>query len=365
MKKIPTGPKAITAHWLTQALCAAGVIHDAKVTTVAVTRLGDELSMTSQLARLQVRYDQAEAGAPSSLIAKFPTRDPHVRDFLCTVTQHYAREYYFFTQVADKVPIHIPKFYYGALEPETRRSVLLLEDLGPAQVIDASTGCAPEQAEVALRAIAQLHIAWWQQPALTALTPIAFDQPHFAQQVQLLYQQEWPTLCTQMGSRLLDEFKEIGERLGQRIAYLYARLQQPPCTLLHNDVHLGNMHFGLPASNMPFALLDWQLISVGRGASDFAGFLCQDMTTEARRQSEDRLLSHYTSILQAHGIQEYPFEHCLIDYRLSLLKCFANIVVASTQGDLNQQQKHNLFETTVPRFSTAILDHDAGALLAI
>lgn len=49
---------------------------------------------------------------------------------------------------------------------------------------------------------------------------------------------------------------------------------------------------------------------------------------------------------------------------LSLLKRFANIVVASTKGDLNQQQKLTLFATTAPRFSTAMLDHDAGALLA-
>jgi aminoglycoside/choline kinase family phosphotransferase len=363
MKTIPTGPEAITARWLTQVLCAAGVIHDAQVTALAITRLGDEQSMTSQLARLHLSYDRAEPGAPSSLIAKFPTHDPQVRDFLFTVTQHYAREYYFFTQVADKVPIRIPKYYYGALDLEVRQSVLLLEDLGPAQVIDASLGCSPDQAEVALRALAQLHMAWWQQPALTALTPIAFGQPSFAQQVQVLYQEAWPSFCVQMGSSLSSQFKAIGERLGQRVAALYAQLQQPPCTLLHNDVHLGNMIFGLPDSNIPFALIDWQLLSVGRGAFDLAGFFCKDMTIETRRQAEEGLLRLYTSLLQAQDIHDYPWECCLLDYRRSLLKCFANVVVASVKGNLNPQQKHNLFEQTVPRFGTAILDHDAGSLL--
>lgn len=363
MRTIPTGPEAITAQWLTQALCAAGVIHDAQVTAIAVTRLGDEQSMTSQLARLHISYDQAKPGAPSSLIAKFPTCDRQVRDFLFTVTRHYEREYYFFTQVADKTPIRIPHFYYGALEVETHQSVLLLENLTPAQVIAADAGCSPAQAEVALRAIAQLHSSWWQQPALTALTAIAFDQPHFAQQVQLFYQEAWPFFCAQMGSSLSSQFKLIGDQLGPRVAALYAQLQQPPCTLLHNDVHLDNMIFGLPDSAMPFALIDWQLLSVGRGAFDLAGFFCKDMTIATRRQSEEGLLRLYTSLLQAQGIHDYPLERCLLDYRRALLKCFANIVVASTKGDLTPQQKHNLFERTVPRFSTAILDHDAGSLL--
>jgi aminoglycoside phosphotransferase (APT) family kinase protein len=144
---------------------------------------------------------------------------------------------------------------------------------------------------------------------------------------------------------------------------LYAQLQQPPCTLLHNDVHLDNMLFGLPDSAIPFALLDWQLLSVGRGAFDLAGFFCKDMTIETRRQAEEGLLRLYTSLLQAQGIHDYPWARCLLDYRRALLKCFANLVVASVQGDLTPQQKHTLFERTVPRFSMAILDHDAGVLL--
>lgn len=41
-----------------------------------------------------------------------------------------------------------------------------------------------------------------------------------------------------------------------------------------------------------------------------------------------------------------------------------DLVVASVKGNLNSQHRHALFERIAPRFSTAILDHDAGALLA-
>ena len=104
-------------------------------------------------------------------------------------------------------------------------------------------------------------------------------------------------------------------------------------------------------------------MSVGRGAVDLTGFLCKDMTIEARRRSEHTFLHVYTSLLEEHGVAGYPFDRCLTDYRLSMLKSFANIVVASTKGDLSPAQKQRTFAIVVPRFVIAILDHDASSLL--
>src|SRR2546428_8423748 len=72
--KLPAGPQDIAADWLTAALRENGVISGVTVTAFDYEAIGVGVGILGQLARFNLTYDAPEAGAPSSVIGKFPGR---------------------------------------------------------------------------------------------------------------------------------------------------------------------------------------------------------------------------------------------------------------------------------------------------
>ena len=83
--EIPPGPEALTAKWLTGALRETDTINQANVKSFGTAALGKDQGVTGQLVRINLSYDTYERGAPRSLIAKFPSTDPKLREFIFTV----------------------------------------------------------------------------------------------------------------------------------------------------------------------------------------------------------------------------------------------------------------------------------------
>jgi len=198
---------------------------------------------------------------------------------------------------------------------------------------------------------------------LPELAKIAFDNPPFAQQMQSLYQESWEPFCARMGERLPANFVQTGKQIGKHLASIHGQLQNSPQTLLHRDFQLGNVMFAPAGANHPPIFIDWQLMSVGRGPQDVAYFLSSNVTLEERRRVENDLLDIYFTVLKENGILDYPFEQCLIDYRLALCKAFGDIVVSSARANLSEAQANLTYGIIAPRQIAAILDQDAGSLL--
>ena len=70
--KIPAGPQELTPQWLTHALRQTGAIEGATVRSFDAETIAEGVGLIGQLARVKLHYDGPEAGAPASLIAKFP-----------------------------------------------------------------------------------------------------------------------------------------------------------------------------------------------------------------------------------------------------------------------------------------------------
>ena len=181
--EIPSGPDAITAGWLTSVLREGGAIDRANVVSVSAEPIADARGLTSQMNRLSVNYDLKEADAPRSIIAKFSSPTPEMRNRPDTIFA-YEREVRFYQQIAHKTTLPTPTFYYGDIDTETGIHVLLLGDLAPAVSGSRVAGCSPEKAELAVRHIARFHAEWWervhswerqtgcQTPETLAMTPM-------------------------------------------------------------------------------------------------------------------------------------------------------------------------------------------------
>src|SRR2546427_3186166 len=70
--KLPAGPAELTADWLTWALRETGTIGNCSVRSFEYQVIGEGVGLLGQLARVRLQYDKLEAGAPASLVGKFP-----------------------------------------------------------------------------------------------------------------------------------------------------------------------------------------------------------------------------------------------------------------------------------------------------
>ena len=95
-----------------------------------------------------------------------------------------------------------------------------------------------------------------------------------------------------------------------------------------------------------------------------AFFLSQNLDPDARREIEGDLLRAYYQILIDNGVQEYSFEQCLRDYRLSLLNRFARLVSTVAVMPFTREQIQMHIDVLLPRNIAAILDNNAGELLS-
>jgi len=198
--KIPMGPGELTTKWLSDALRETGTLKRARVTSFVTQIMGDEEGLTGsgQMARLQLAYDQDEANAPRTLIAKFSSPDSVLRAEFHSY-ELYEREVRFYQELAHQVELRTPICYYSALDRESGHCVLLLEDLAPVRSGgDNYALCSFEEADLAMRAIAKFHATWWESPKLAELTWLRRGA-EFYKGFHEAYQQRWEPFLHEVG----------------------------------------------------------------------------------------------------------------------------------------------------------------------
>jgi aminoglycoside/choline kinase family phosphotransferase len=361
---IPASPGALTPEWLTRALRGAGALTEARVTSRHVELFGDGKGFSGQIARIGLRYDIAEAGAPASVIAKFqfPPLDPDIRAAVFQSRMH-EREFRFYREVAQDVAFRTPRMYYGALRPEMGECVLLLEDLAPAQTLNMLEGCTAADAALVLRHLATFQAGWWEHPRLGALDWLpAFDAQ--AENDQRQYARAWELFLKKVGDLLPDGIVPLGARLLHHVVDVKRYLGRRPQTFLHGDFHLHNLLFGSGPGARTLAVIDWQACCRGRATRDLAHFLVTGLPPDRRRAHEPDLLRLYHTTLAEHGVEGYSFEQCLHDYRFTLLDELYFLVMVLAHVDFSANEAAGrIRDMAIERVAAAVLDHNAGELL--
>lgn len=359
---IPASPGALTPEWLTRALRSTGTITDAMVISCHIEIFGEGKGFTGQVARIRLDYDIEEPSAPASIIAKFPPLDPDMRAALHHY-RIYEKEFRFYRDMAQDIALRTPCLYYSALHPETGESVLLLEDLAPAQTLNILEGCTAEDAAFTLRHLAVFHAAWWEHPRLRVMDWLpVFDEQ--AEDNQEKYAQAWEMFLEKVGNLVPDDIVPLGAKLRHHIVAVKRYLGQHPQTFLHGDFHLNNLLFDSTPGERTLAVIDWQVCFRGRAMRDLAYFLVTALPPDRRRAHEMDLLKLYHTILTEYGVEEYSFEQCLYDYRFTMLDLLYFLVMIIVLLDFSVNAEAGMIrDMVVERFCTAVLDHNAGELL--
>ena len=361
--RIPAGPEALTAEWLTQALNHTRTLEDARVDTFETTVLTGEKGAIGRIARLSLTYAPNDAGAPpSSIIAKFSSADPERRALYHSFGL-YHREVNFYRQLAPEIELTVPRCYHSDLNTATGEHVLLLEDFAPARNASRADGCSPAEAELAVRKIAEFHAGHWQNPRLEQLDWVWQLSAADAQSLQDMYRANWQPFVDRLGPDLPAGIIELGERYASGgFGHVVTWHHQSPQTLVHYDYQLDNFFYSDTDPDF-FGVIDWQFLLRGRGVLDVGAFLGGNLPVEERRAHEMRLLKAYHAILLGYGVTGYSFEACLQDYRFAMLDGLARMVISIGSGNLRDEQERTHREDIWPRYRAALLDLEVADLL--
>jgi hypothetical protein len=363
----PFSAGELSKEWLTDALKRCGSLRSAEVSSFEAEPIGGGTSFLSQPLRIHLSYDAAPSGAPSTLIAKFPSAIPAVRQ-LALRTGMYFHEVSFYQELGEQPGIGIPRCYFAGVNQERSGFLLLLEDLRDGAFGDQLVGCTPGQAQHALAELARFHAYWWNHPKLKQLPWLRQSTPEARDRLQAMYEARWPTFLAHADSLLTPSARTFCPALTQNLRPLLENAaKRKHFTLGHGDFRVDNVFFPASASAArPLVVLDWQRVNrAWAGTNDIANFIAMGLSTEDLIEYRETLLQSYYAEFAKSGIDDYSFSDIREGYRVSLLETLLFVIVASglMEIEVGNQRSTNLAVVIFTRLLNAIEEANAWELL--
>jgi aminoglycoside phosphotransferase (APT) family kinase protein len=351
---VPTRPEDVTADWLTTFLAPRNP--GVQIDDIAVLD-------TSQGAatRLRVRPQYApgrDAGLPpvlfvkTSLTRRMLVADPHM----------YVTEVRFYEHLRPGLTCETPQVYAWALDEETNRFAVVIEDLSlrSATFPSALSGLTADAVEPLMRTIARLHAPNWGRRDLessypwleTATTGKAAtfwrDTAREAFEIEL---------DDGYKSEALDLEHHPLDLIVAALPALQVANSEHPLTVLHGDTHIGNC-YQLP--DRTGGLLDWQLMRVANWANDVAYTIMTALDVEQRRSGERSLLQSYLDELSSLGVDAPAWDEAWERYRQQMPYGIACWMVTPTA-----MYSEALLDALIRRCVVAADDLDSYAALGV
>lgn len=143
---IPVTPDDLSLGWLIAALESSR--SDSTIRPVGMTKslIGEGLSASGVLTRLNLEYESPQPDAVSTLIVKMPMHPSNTNGASVRKQGTYPIEIRFYRELAAECPLVAPEFYYGRHDPESGDAVLVIEDLASHRPGDNAVGCSDDEA---------------------------------------------------------------------------------------------------------------------------------------------------------------------------------------------------------------------------
>ena len=354
MTAIPTRPEHITAAWLTELLRTRR--HDVVVEAIEV--LGTTQGAAT---RLRVRPTYAagrDGGLPPTLFVKTSL----TRRMLVADPHMYVTEVKFYDQIHPNLRCETPEVYALALDEETSRFAVVIEDLSLRDAVFPSALSALTADDVAplMSNLAKLHAPHWGRKDLEQVYP-------WLETSTTGKSSEW----WRDGARDVAQFElqqryklaalDVDHHPLDRVLEAVARLQVfngvGPSTVIHGDTHVGNCYL-LPGGGG--GVLDWQLTRTGNWGNDVGYTLMTALDVEERRKGEEDLLRLYLDELRASGVEPPTWDEAWAHYRRQMVWGIIAWVVTPTA-----MYSEPLLDALIRRCVAATDDLDTFALLGV
>lgn len=337
---IPALPGELSPQWLTDQLHRHADLPAASfVSGFELAPVGGGQGLSGELIRVLLRYEGEPGGAPTSVIAKFPTTNSQNRGLIENLNL-YEREIRFYRDMAAELPIRVPRHFGSAFDPDpvpdavkarstrvidrlpakahavltrdvskflrptSRRYALLIEDLGAGEVHDMVSPPPIDRMMLILDHLATVHAHYWGDASLADRV----DSGRVVSQMPMLQGnvcadraiaaavERWPELLGPEETAMIHAASES-------FADDVARLNRP-MTLIHGDPRSDNMLF---LDGDELVVLDWALPALGDPGHDLGYLLSSSVVPEDGRPMARKLTEHYHAALRTEGV-EYPLD---------------------------------------------------------
>ncbi|HEY8218197.1 MAG TPA: hypothetical protein VIH82_13755 [Acidimicrobiia bacterium] len=338
-----------TAADLTPEWCSAALGRE--ITSATTEPMGVGVGLVGQLFHLDVDGPDGRDRIVAKLAA--PTEESR---FVATVLNMYGREVGFYTELSATTPIRHPACHYAVHDPVTQDSLLLLEDVSACgRALDQVAGATVDEARPAIRTLARLHAAYWDEAGLDGADWLLriVDDP-YPGSVAFAYETAWPRVQELFAADITPAARAFGDAYVARIPALFAKLSEPPLVLSHADWRLDNLFF-LPDGDV--LALDWQLVDRSVGPRDLAYLVTQSLEVEGRAGYEDAFAT-YVGDLRSFGVdvdEAWAWEM----YRYGTLLGFAYPVIAAGALTIEDPRHVELTHALLTRSLRALHELDA------
>lgn len=344
-------PSSLTVAWAQRVLdlCCPGA------EASAIDVLSYEVGTTTRV-RLAVEHS-GPSSVPRLWFVKLPSLARRAR-WIAGLPRLPQTEARFYREVAPAVPVALPTVLAAQSRPG-RGTTIVLADVTESGASAGYYGdlLTAEQASRVVEQLAHLHAAFWTSGRvdpryrwLGSRVRRTEDRLGSTLAVPLML-----TGLDKAGGAVPSTLRGPALRYARRRRRVMSFLAEGPLTVVHHDVHPGNIFW----RGATPGLLDWHLVRIGEAVGDVAYFLATALDPQVRRAHEARLLNLYHRLLGELGVEPPDLPTLTQRYRCHLVYAFEAMVLTLAVGGMIPRET-NL--ELIRRTTTAVADHDAFAL---
>lgn len=308
-----TNEEQITPDWLTERLWQNGHLAQGNVSELNIKHFK---TFFSDIYRLQVFYS-ADSALPSRLLLKVPFPD---NEAALKMGKNEVTIYQILTEMMSDPPV--VRCFDAVYSTDSNRSHLLLEDL-------SDTHYQPElplppskrHCQLCVETLAQFHSFWWEHQGLGTKIGQLFDEASISEAIDKT-KEALSGFIDFLGDRLSQSRRRDFENAMALVSTFWTRrlMSVERNTLIHGDAHLWNFLHPKDVQKGRAYLIDLGTSNrIRPSTNDLAYMMALQWFPERRALMEEALLHHYHAALLSHGVEDYSWEDCWLDYRYSVI----------------------------------------------
>jgi hypothetical protein len=237
-------------------------------------------------------------------------------------TPESGSEVLFYHHVAPRTVGPLVRCFDAVYTAERGRLHILLEDLSDSHFSEVASQLPPTRAHCfsIVDAIAVVQAAWWERPPWAVLGLSLPDRQAMDARIADV-RGRVARFMDFLGDRLSPERCDAYRAVLNGLPRLYDRLLEGRAyTVVHDDIHAGNVLYPHKGDVESVRLIDWQTWHIDLGPKDLVHMMAVFWFPERRRRLELPLLRRYHERLGASGVRGYSWDDCWADYRLCVLR---------------------------------------------
>ena len=247
----------------------------------------------------------------------------------------YNREYYFYNNISNIIPIKIPTFYGIIYNDDNSPIGVLLENINNDEH-KLNLNLNNEDISVSLNvieSIAKMHSMFWdkQIPEFEGVKKhnnSLFNWGNFIKSKWREFNKKWNHILT-------EEQLTIANYICNNFLTIQEKLSDKNLTFCHGDVKSANIFYKMKGETYEPVFIDWQYIALGKGVQDLVFFMIESFDSNKIKIYKNLFKEYYYVKLIENGIS-YSKE----DYEVDFLNAtyYFPFFVAIWFGTLNEDE---------------------------